>query len=67
MYRRFEAKDNYNEYEIMEEIPGILVNLYVYHKGLCIKDEHQDTLETCKRIALRDWGVPYDAWMEIIE
>ena len=39
--------------------------MYIFKGENEIRNELQDDLETCKRIAFEDYGVPYNCWKEI--
>lgn len=51
--------------EIVLDYPDVGVYLYVYSDGKCIRDDLQDDIETCKRVACDDYDVPLDGWCEI--
>ena len=50
-------------YEIKED-PSVGVYLYVFEDDKCIYDHLQDTFEIALESALKDYGVPKNAWKQ---
>lgn len=62
--RTFKAEYKELTFKIEEDYPEVGVYLYVYKEGKCIKEMLQDTIDICKKIALEEYGVPIDFWIE---
>jgi hypothetical protein len=62
--RRWQAEHEERSFVIEEDNPDVGFYLYVYDGGRCVRDELQDDIAICKDIALRDYGVPRDQWIE---
>lgn len=58
------AEHNGYEFVIEQDKPEVGVYMYVFIEGQCVRDELQNDLGTCIRIALEDYGVPTVAWSE---
>ena len=56
------ATHNGSTFKIVPDKPEVGVYLYVYEGSRCVRDELQNDEETCKEIALEDYGVPKDIW-----
>lgn len=63
-FRTFKAEYKELTFKIEEDYPEVGVYLYVYKEGKCIKDMLQDTIDICKEVALEEYGVPIDFWIE---
>ncbi len=57
------AEHKNKRFFIEEDYPEVGYYLYVYENGQCIKDDLQDDIETCKKVAFDDYEVPYNKWM----
>jgi len=62
-FKTFKATYDDKSFVIEEDNPKVGVYLYIYQEGKCIKDFLQNDIEICKQIALRDYGVPFNAWI----
>ena len=51
------------KFRIEEDYSEVGSYLYVYEGEECVKDYLQKDIETCKRIAFEDYGVPLDKWL----
>ncbi|MCH4897157.1 hypothetical protein E0494_10665 [Marinilabiliaceae bacterium JC040] len=63
-FRTFKAEYKELTFKIEEDYPEVGVYFYVYKEGKCIKDMVQDTIDTCMEIAIKEYGVPIDFWIE---
>ena len=63
-YRVFETEHNGKQFRIEEDFPDVGVYLYVYNDGICIVDDLQNDIETCKQIAFEDFQVPFNNWVQ---
>lgn len=57
-----EAKHNKKNFIIEEDLPEVGFYFYVYEDGKCVKDELQDGIGICKKVAFENYGVPYNRW-----
>ena len=48
----------------MPDLPEVGVYLYIYDGELCVRDDLQNDLQTCKVIAFEDYGVPLTEWVD---
>ncbi len=60
--RVFEAEHAGLFFRIEQDCPEVGAYLYVYESGSCIKDELQDSVDVCKKIAFEAYGVPIENW-----
>ncbi len=51
---------------IEEDLPDVGCYLYVLENGKIIADHLQDDIETIIKQAKENYGVPVDAWTEIV-
>lgn len=58
------AENNGLRFEIVEDNPDVGFYLYVYDGDRCIADYLQNDEETCKQVALEDYGVEFLLWRE---
>lgn len=63
-FKTFKAEYKEFTFMIEEDYPEVGVYLYVYKEENCIKDMLQDSVDICKEIALEEYGVPLDFWIE---
>ncbi len=63
-YRKLNAEHDGRSFRIEEDNPDIGWYLYVSKDGQCTHDHLQDSLEKAKEQALRQYGVPKEAWIE---
>ena len=58
------AKHNQLRLEIVEDNPDVGFYLYVYDGEQCIADYLQHDEDTCKQVALKEYGVELNLWRE---
>lgn len=63
-YKVLKAEYNGLNFKIEEDLPEVGVYLYVYRNNKCFKDYLQNSIDTCKEIALEEFGVPLEKWSE---
>jgi hypothetical protein len=66
-FLKLEAEHNGVKCIIKEDLPEVGWYMYVYRKDKDNRDELQNTLTICKEQALKDYGIPMDAWKEVEE
>ena len=59
---KLEAEYNKKIFIIEEDFPEVGSYFYVYEDGKCIKDELQEGIGICKKVAFESYGVPYNRW-----
>lgn len=64
-FREFEANHAERNFRIVEDRPEVGSYLYVYEGGECISDFLQNDIESCMQMALEDYKVPIESWVEI--
>ena len=57
-----EAEHNKKKFIIEEDLPEVGFYFYVYEDDQCVKDELQNRISTCKKVAFENYGVPYNRW-----
>ncbi len=65
-FKILETEFNGKRFKIEEDYPEVGVYLYVFDEDKCIKDYLQNSIEVCKQIAFRDFGVPMESWSPAI-
>lgn len=57
----------YNDlkFKIVKDSQDIGAYLYIYKNDQCIYDYLQNSIEVCKTLALEDFEVPMDKWVEV--
>lgn len=61
----FAAEKRELKLKIEEDYPEVGVYLYVFKGEICIKDYLQDSIDACKDIALKEYGIPLNKWHEV--
>lgn len=65
-YIILEAEHNGRKFKIEEDLPDVGAYLYVFEGEECTRDDLQDTIEICKQVAFKQFGVPLDIWKVVI-
>ena len=58
------AENNGLRLEIVKDNPDIGYYLYVYDEERCIRDYLQNDEDTCKQVALEEYGVEPSSWRD---
>ena len=58
------AENNGLRFEIVKDNPDIGYYLYVYDEERCIRDYLQNDEDTCKQVALEEYGVEPSSWTD---
>jgi hypothetical protein len=58
------AENNGLRFEIVKDSPDVGYYLYVYDEERCIADYLQQDEDTCKQLALEEYGVEPTSWMD---
>lgn len=58
------AGNNGLRFEIVKDNPDIGYYLYVYDEERCIRDYLQNDEDTCKQVALEEYGVEPSSWTD---
>ncbi len=66
-FKILETKYKGKIFKIEEDYPEVGVYLYIYEGEKCTNDYLQNDINTCKKLALEDYGVPLCSWKEISE
>ena len=62
---KYQALYNDKKFIIEDDVPEIGTYLYIFKDEICIKDYLQNNVKECKKFALREYGVPADAWQKV--
>jgi hypothetical protein len=52
-------------FRIVEDNPDVGAYLYVFEEDKCVFDYLQKDVDTCKALALEEFAVELDSWIEI--
>ena len=59
------AKINGRKFLIEEDFPEVGAYLYVYDGDKCIYDSLQNNVALCQEVALDEFSVPIESWIEV--
>ncbi len=63
-FKVFEADYKGIKCIIEEDLPDVGVYLYFYKNGKCFRDDLQNSISICIKIANEDFQIPYDCWVQ---
>jgi hypothetical protein len=62
-FKVFESFFGALRFKIVEDLPGVGADIYVYEDDKCVRDDHQDTILMCMEFAQEYFEVPLDSWV----
>lgn len=63
--RPLRAEHDGRRFLIVPDLPEVGIYLHVYEGDLCVRDDLQNDISTCIRVARERYGVPTGSWMDV--